>query len=116
MEINARRVQDVLIIEMIGKLDSFWTRDAERRVLNLITNEDRRILLDFGKLKYLTSMGMRFIIRTDALLRANGGVIKVCGANIVIKKLFKIMGFQDDIKIYDTEREAYSAFFDESKG
>jgi len=110
MEINSRRVRDVLIIEMIGRLDSVSAGDAERRVLNLITNEDRQILLDFGNLKYLTSMGMRLVIKTDALLRANGGRLKICNANTGIKKLFWLMAFEDDIRIYDSEREACSAF------
>jgi len=110
MEINSRRVRDVLIIEMIGRLDSFWAGETERRVMNLITNEDRQVLLDFGSLKYLTSMGMRLVIKTDALLRANGGELKICHANMAIKKLFWLMAFQDDIKIYDTEEEARSAF------
>src|SRR5262249_27133957 len=110
MEISSRRFRDVLIIEMIGKLDSVSAGDAERSVLNLITNEDRQILLDFGKLKYLTSMGMRLVIKTDALLRNNGGKLKICNANLGVKKLFWLMAFQDDIKIYDSEAEACSAF------
>jgi hypothetical protein len=49
MRIETRRVYDVLIIEMIGRLDSPSAGDAEDRILNIVQDEDGRVLLNLEK-------------------------------------------------------------------
>jgi hypothetical protein len=43
MDINGRRVRDVLIVGMTGMLDTPTARDAEPRLLNMIKDDDRRV-------------------------------------------------------------------------
>jgi hypothetical protein len=45
MNIEKRRVHDVLIIDMSGKLDTLAARDAEDRLLDIIEGETGRVLL-----------------------------------------------------------------------
>jgi len=52
MNMEARRVQDVLIINISGRLDTLAARDAQDSILNFVRDEDRRVLLNLEKLIY----------------------------------------------------------------
>ena len=109
MYINERRVRDVLIVGMTGMLDTLTARDTEPRLLNMIKDHDRRVLLNFEKLTYLSSLGLRVIVQAAKLLNGRTGELRICNARDDVKNVLKISGFHNMIKIYDTEAEAFAA-------
>jgi anti-anti-sigma factor len=110
IRIEARRVYDVLVIEMNGRLDSPSVRDAENSLLNTVEGKDGRVLLNVEKVEYLTSEGLRVIIRLGMRLQENRGELKICNARGFVRVAFELFDLQSLIKIYDTEKEAIAAF------
>ena len=110
MDINEHRVRDVLIIGMTGTLDTLAARDAELRVLDMIEDEDRQVIINLGKLTYISSAGLRVIVQAAKSLNARSGELKICNARDEVKNVLRISGFHNLIKIYDTESEAFVAF------
>jgi len=74
MNMEARRVQDVLIINISGRLDTLAARDTQDSILNFIRDEDRRVLLNLEKLVYLSSAGLRVILLTAKSLDEKRGI------------------------------------------
>jgi anti-anti-sigma factor len=109
MDIDERRVRNVLIVGMTGMLDTQTARDAEPRLLNMIKDDDRRVLLNLGKLTYVSSMGLRLILQAAKLLNARTGELRICNASDDVKNVLKISGFHNMIKLYETEAEAFAA-------
>ena len=109
MDIDERRVRNVLVIGITEMLDTQTARDAEPRLLNMIKDDDRRVLLNLGKLTYVSSMGLRVIIQAAKLLNARTGELRICNARDDVKNVLKISGFHNMIKIYETEAEALAA-------
>jgi anti-anti-sigma factor len=109
MDINERRVRDVLIVGMTGMLDTLTARDTEPRLLNMIKDDDRRVLLNLGKLTYLSSAGLRVILQAAKLLKNRTGELRICNVSDNVKNVLNISGFHYMIKIYDTEAEAFAA-------
>ena len=110
MRIETRRVHDVLIIEMIGRLDSVSAGDAEDRILNIVQDEEGRILLNLEKVAYVSSAGLRVILRAAKLLQENRGELKICNARGGVRDVFEVFDLHSLIKVYDTEKEAFAAF------
>jgi anti-sigma B factor antagonist len=110
MNIEARRVRDVLIINISGSLDSVSARDAQDRILNIVHDEDIRVLLNLENLAYLSSMGIRVILQTAKLLDEKRGKLKICKATGKTKEVLDVFAFHSLIEVYDTEHEAFSAF------
>jgi anti-sigma B factor antagonist len=110
MEIETRRVYDVLVVDMSGRLDSHSAGEAGDRMVNIAQGEDKRVLLNLDKLAYMSSAGMRVIIRAAKLLQTHRGELKICNARGVVKDALETAGFHSLIKIYDSEKEAFSAF------
>src|SRR5262249_9406198 len=93
MDINERRVRDVLIVGMTGMLDTLTARDTEPRLLNMIKDDDRRVLLNLGKLTYLSSAGLRVILQAAKLLKNRTGELRICNVSDNVKNVLNISGF-----------------------
>jgi anti-anti-sigma regulatory factor len=50
------------------------------------------------------------ILRGAKLLQGNRGELKICNANGLVRNVLETSGFNSLIKVYDTEKEAFSAF------
>jgi anti-anti-sigma factor len=110
LDMEARHVGDVLIIDISGRLDSFAALDAKDRILNVVRDEDLRVLLNLEKLAYLSSAGLRVVLQIAKLLDEKHGELKICKATGGVKYTLDLVGFHSLIKMYDTERDAFSAF------
>ena len=109
IQIHTRQVDDVLLIEMSGRLDSPSAGETEDRLLNIVEGKDGPVLLKLERLEYMTSVGLRVIVRLAKLLQERGGELMICNVRGLVKEAFEIFGLQDLTKIYDTEKEAFAA-------
>jgi len=110
MNIETREVYDVLVVDMSGRLDSTSSGDAGDRIVDIAKGAHRRVLLNLEKLEYVSSAGMRVILRGAKLLQGNRGELKICNARGLVRTVLETSGFNSLIKVYDTEQEAFSAF------
>ena len=108
--IQTRRLHDVLVVDLSGKLNSSAAGDAGDRIVSIVQGGERSILLNLEKLEYVSSAGLRVIIRGAKLFQANRGELKICNARDSVKDALEISGFYSLLKIYDSEKEALSAF------
>ena len=58
MGIATRRVYDVLVVDMSGRLDSHSSGDAGDRFVDIVQGDDKRIVLNLSKLDYVSSAGL----------------------------------------------------------
>jgi anti-sigma B factor antagonist len=110
MMIETRKVYDVLVVDMSGRLDSHTSGDAGDRIVKIAQGEDRRVLLNLEKLEFVSSAGLRVILRGAKLLQGNHGELKICNANTEVTEVLVTCGFNSLVKMYDTEKDAFSAF------
>jgi anti-sigma B factor antagonist len=110
MKIETRSVYNVLVVDMSGRLDSISAGDAGDRLVDIARGAHKRILLNLEKLEYLSSAGLRVILRGAKLLQGNRGELKICNATGLVRNVLETSGFNSLIKIYDTEQEAFSSF------
>jgi anti-anti-sigma factor len=110
MKIETRNVDNVLVVDMSGTLDTTSSGEAGDRIVNIAKGEHRRVLLNLEKVDYVSSAGLRVILRGAKLLQVNLGELKICNANTLVKSVLETSGFNSLIKVYNTEQEAFSAF------
>ena len=110
MKIETRKVYDVLVVDMSGRLDSHSSGDAGDRIVEIAQGEDKRVLLNLEQLEFVSSAGLRVILRGAKLLEGHHGELKICNAGDRVRTVLETSGFNSLIKIHDTEKEAFSAF------
>ena len=110
MEIKTRRVDDVLVVEITGRLDTQSSGPASEEMARIAQDGNAKILLNLGNLEFLSSAGLRVLLRTTKLLAEPEGKMMICQAKCVVKEVLEISGFDTFIDVHDTEAAALEAF------
>lgn len=60
-------------VALLGRLDTQTYAQCEQRLQPLLTPATRVLVFDMAKLDYLSSMGLRVLMKTNKTLAAHGG-------------------------------------------
>ena len=110
MHITVKTANDVNVLEFEGNLDTQSSPDAQAQLTQLIDGGEKKILLNFEKLDYISSAGLRILLMAAKQLNAVDGELRICCLNAVVKKVFDISGFTTIIKVLGSESEALNGF------
>jgi anti-anti-sigma factor len=110
MEITIHASNDVKIVQFDGELETNTSHDAEVCLNKLLDEGVKKILVDFKKLDYISSAGLRVLLATAQKLQAGNGVLRVCNLNETVQEVFDISGFSTILSVFKTETEALDGF------
>lgn len=102
MKITTEEIEGVLVVHTEGRLDTITAGEFEKEVSTLIQQSKHNALLDFEKLDYISSAGLRAILILAKEMKAKETIFAVCSLNETIKEVFCISGFDSIITIYQT--------------
>ncbi len=110
MQISVKTANEVKVLAFEGSLDTQTSSDALTQLTQLIAGGDRKILVNFEKLHYISSVGLRILLAAAKQLKTADGELRICDLNEVVKEVFDISGFSTIFKIFGTESEALKEF------
>ncbi len=97
------------ILQPGGRLDTAAYTEFERDVLAAIEAGTPWLVLDFSKVVYVSSLGIRAVIMAVKRLRAAGGRLAICGMQIAVADVFEISGLTSVLEIYPDRASALAA-------
>ena len=86
-----------LEIALEGRLDTMAAPDLEAE-LNKSMGGAESLVLDFAKLDYISSAGLRVLLSAHKTMSAKGGM-KVINVNEIVQEVFEVTGFSDILVI-----------------
>ena len=93
MDIQQNKIGGVLVIAPSGRIDS-TTSDALEQVLSrAVETGERRLVVDFDHVSYISSAGLRVLLVTAKRLRAERGVLVLCVLGEPVRQVFDLAGF-----------------------
>lgn len=92
MEVISAREADRSKVGIIGVVDSLAAPELERKLTALLNEGVKELLLDMEKTDYLSSAGIRTILRIAKRLDAAGGEVRFRGVHGVVLDVFKVTG------------------------
>ena len=110
MEISVTESGDVRILSFQGNLDTNTSPQAEKEINGLIEAGAQKLLVNFEKLDYISSAGLRILLATAKKLKASQGDLKICCLNETVQEVFDISGFATILSVSKTEEEALGAY------
>jgi anti-anti-sigma factor len=110
MQIATRKVYDVLVVEMAGRLDSRTAGDAGDRLTAIAQGPDKQVVLNLEKLDYVSSAGLRAILVCAKLLQNGRGQLNISNANGNVAIVLETTGLASLIRAFPTEKDAVAAF------
>ena len=105
-ECTVDRHKKVVEITPAGRLDSGQVSAFEKILLNRINKGDEHVVINFSKLIFVSSSGLRILLLGAKHLLAKKGTFLICAPRPQIKDLLKTAGFQKLLKIRDDRDEA----------
>ena len=85
-----------LKIALEGRLDTMTAPELEAELKNLADVES--LTMDFSKLEYISSAGLRVLLSAHKAMSAKGGM-KVTNVNEIVQEVFEVTGFADILTI-----------------
>lgn len=86
-------------VELVGRLDTVTAPDLEKELSELIPTVSS-LVLDFAKLDYLSSAGLRVLLNAQKAIAKNGKMI-IRHVNDIIMDVFDMTGFSSILTIED---------------
>lgn len=106
MELMERTENGVLVLAVSGRLDAATTPELEEAVLKALKDGRQALLLDFSRLEYINSSGLRVLVMAYQRLREKDGALAVCGLKDYIQEVFAISGYDKLFGLYADQAEA----------
>lgn len=86
------------VLALDGFLDAHTAPEFEQAIQSEIDGGHLQLVVDCGKLTYISSAGLGVFMGFIEELRERGGDIKICGLTPKVEQVFEILGFHS---LYD---------------
>ena len=90
MQIKASRVDDTLALELVGRLDINTSADLERA---FVLDGVGHLVLDLGACPYISSAGLRELLRAQKRMAASGGTMLLVNVTREVQDVLDMTGF-----------------------
>ncbi|MBQ8074236.1 MAG: STAS domain-containing protein [Clostridia bacterium] len=97
MTINKEQQGSTLTIALAGRLDTTTSPELEKELKASLDGVDS-LVLDFSKLDYISSAGLRVLLAAHKQMSAKGGMT-VKNVNEIVSEVFEVTGFADILNI-----------------
>ena len=108
MELEEDIAEGVTVLAPVGRVDSANARQFEAAVLARIDQAAGAVLIDLGRLGYISSAGLRVVLLAAKRQQAAGRRFALCAPSPEIREVLEVSGFSKIITIYDAKPAALS--------
>ena len=97
MTITREQKDRNLNIALEGRLDTLTAPELEAEFVRMLGGADA-LVLDFSKLEYISSAGLRVLLSAHKAMSPKGGM-KIIHVNDIVREVFEVTGFIDILNI-----------------
>ena len=94
------------IIMPDGRFHPHTSPEAEKLIMDAIERGESKVIIDFSKTDYISSSGLRVILKTAKVLKPKNGTTALCNTNKQIHEVLEISGFLSVLKSFDSLDDA----------
>ena len=106
---GVRTIGEITIVVMPLQIDHVAALTLDHELRELAAREPKALLCDFAPTKYISSSGLRIILKTAKTVKAAGGHFGIFSTTPFVDHIFAMSGFLQVVSIYDTEEAAVRA-------
>ncbi len=106
MNVSVEKLGDVAVVAVAGQINSANAAEIESSLLQQVEQGQLRCVLDFGKLDYISSAGLRVVLLLAKKLKQNQGTLVLCNLQPHVREVFDISGFLAILNVTNTREQA----------
>ena len=111
MKIAERKVSDVTILDLSGKMTLGEGDEMLKQTINnLLAAGNKKLVLNLEGVPYIDSAGLGEVVRTHTTVSRQGGSLKLLNLTKRIEDLLSITKLLTVFDTYDSEAEAIKSF------
>jgi anti-anti-sigma factor len=92
-----------------GRLDAVTVPALEAVIDEHIAARHFRLIIDLAEVAYISSSGLRALLRARRQAQSGGGDVALCAMNDRVTEVFEMIGFNSLFRIFATPAEAAAA-------
>lgn len=100
MNIIEKRIEDKIILEIEGRIDTNSSVQLQTKILQAF-QKGKHLELDFEKAIYITSAGLRALLIGQKTANSKGGTMKLFHVCPMIKSVFELSGFSKILNVVE---------------
>ncbi len=108
MELEKQMHGEVAVIILDGELNS-GTAQTVQKDLDRLVPDDLRVLMDLGKMSYMSSAGLRVLLLAYRRAKATGARIALARLPADVREVMTATGFLEFFSVWDTVEEGVEA-------
>ena len=97
MTITKNLNDGTLNVAVEGRLDTLTCEELDSSLKESMPKADK-VILDFAKLDYISSAGLRVVLQAHKAMSGKGG-LSLINLNDIVKEVFEVTGFTDILDI-----------------
>ncbi len=106
MELNFKKTGNIVSIYLKGRLDVHYSADIEQELERLVPlYPASHFLINMKDVEYISSSGLRIIVMTMKLLKAQERKLVLCCINEAVRKVFEVVQVIDMFDIFASEEK-----------
>ena len=106
MQIHYTRTEGMMVVSIIGRLDTRTTPDFVRTAAGLPVEP---LILDLAGLEYLSSTGLRALLQLRRDFAKKGAMVVIAGCGGLVDKVLRVSGFEQVFTLYPHVTDAVRA-------
>jgi anti-sigma B factor antagonist len=111
MDIKERVVESISVLDLSGKIIlGEGDLQIKDRIKGLLSDGQRKILLNLGDVSYIDSAGLGALISSYATVKREGGQLKLVNLTKRVQDLLAITKLITVFDTFDTEKEAIDSY------
>ena len=106
MKIRKRARKDFTIASLSGEMEAYDAESFEGEILEIIKSRNKKIIVDFEKLEYISSSGLRALLNIRSRLLKEGGRLLLVSLKDKVLEVFRVSKLLDIFEVYENLEEA----------
>ena len=106
MNIKKEKMNNFSILKIKGRIDTIHSSELEDEVNQLFDSGEKDLIFNCSGMNYISSSGLRIFLVAQKKAKAINGKLFLCDMQPAIQEIFRISGFSNLFRIFDTQEEA----------
>jgi anti-anti-sigma factor len=107
MKIKREKIKNFIVLKIKGRIDTIHSVELETELNQLFESGEKQFILNCGQMNYISSSGLRVFLVAQKKVISLKGKLYLCDLQPAIQEIFRISGFSNLFKIYDTQEEIF---------
>ena len=110
LSLETDNTREISVMKVRGRVDSETAPELDDALEKLLQQNRNKIVLDLQGVDYLSSAGLRAIVKAYQAAKKSGGDLRLASVPTPVEMILRTVGMMQMLQMYPTEQEAMASF------